>query len=86
MAAGSSPSDTRGIFINSGTAMSGRVTLHSVAMPPLMHAFADGEAVDDGAGLNRNLGHRPHLPTERRSASQCGRPLSRIRFAAASTS
>src|SRR5664280_2911662 len=35
MAAGSSPSETRGIFINSGTAMSGRVTLHSVAMPPL---------------------------------------------------
>ena len=35
MAAGSSPSDIRGIFINSGTEMSGRVTLHSVAMPPL---------------------------------------------------
>jgi hypothetical protein len=35
MAAGSSPSETRGIFISSGTEMSGWVTLHSVAMPPL---------------------------------------------------
>src|SRR5437868_138631 len=34
MAAGSSPSDTRGIFISNGTDMSGWVTLHSVAMPP----------------------------------------------------
>jgi hypothetical protein len=34
MAAGSSPSETRGIFINKGVARSARVTLHSVAMPP----------------------------------------------------
>ena len=35
MAAGSSPSDTLGTFINNGMAKSGRVTLHNVAMPPL---------------------------------------------------
>jgi hypothetical protein len=35
MAAGSSPSDVSGIFISSGTAMSRRLTLHNVAMPPL---------------------------------------------------
>jgi adenylate cyclase len=35
IAAGSSPSAMRGIFIKSGTSMPGRLALHSIAMPPL---------------------------------------------------
>ena len=48
-------------------------------------ALGDGEAVDHCAWLNRKLRHA-HLPIERRSASQCGKPFSRIRIAAVSTS
>ena len=50
-----------------------------------MDALPDREAVDDGARLNQVL-TIAHLPTRSRSASQSGRPLSRIRCAAASTS
>ena len=44
------------------------------------------EAVDHSDGTDRKPGQWRYLPAMRRSASQSGRPLSRIRFAAASTS
>jgi hypothetical protein len=90
MAAGSSPSDIRGIFISSGTLMPGWLTLHSVAMPPrCTHSpivKPSSTAPVAIIGLLLEGLAIVHFPTSSRSASQCGRPLARIRFAAASTS
>src|SRR5579863_8084478 len=49
-----------------------------------MNAFAERKAVEDGAGLNHEFRHSLYLPTKRRSASNDGKPFSRMRAAAAS--
>ena len=51
-----------------------------------VHALADGEAIYLGAGLHRQRRHVGHLPIDKRSASQSGRPFALMRAAAVATS
>ena len=93
MAAGSSPSDISGTFISIGVSLSGQVTLHSVAMPPrwthspiVKPSMTAPGSTNGLSDVLFNVVPIAYLPTMSRSASQSGRPLSRIRCAAASTS
>jgi len=97
MAAGSSPSDISGTFISIGVSLSGQVTLHNVAMPPRWTHSPIVKPSMTAPGSTNGLSDVffkalfkvlaiVYLPTMSRSASQSGRPLSRIRCAAASTS
>ncbi len=51
-----------------------------------VNAFADGVAIDHCAGFDQRLRHCLQRPCDSRSASQCGRPLSRILPAAVAMS
>ena len=72
-------------FISIGVSLSGQVTLHSVAMPPLWTHSPIVKPSMTAPG-STNVLTTVHLPTRSRSASQVGSPFSRIRCAAASTS
>ena len=91
IAAGSSPSETRGTFISSGTVMPGWVTRPQRRHAAAMDAFPDGEAVQLGAGLDRGSSAIAYLPDEQAigqpmrqavGANPAGRRLDVVRHAA----